>query len=340
MGSIQRGVSLYSFQDAYARKQMTLDEIFAALAEMGVRGIEVLSDQMIHGAPHPDDATVAAWRNRMARFGFESVANDIFINATLYRNRRLTLGEQLALLKAEILNAHRLGFPLVRLVSDTNPLLIEPALETAQKAGVAMALEVHGGKSFHTVNTENYIAVMKKLNTPLVGLILDTGIFCRRHPRVATEYALWQGLSPAVADYIDAIYDRGIDPNQIYGPRDPHDRSQTFPFPAELKALLKSPVDLQYATFAATYENTPFEKLDAYLPFVKSIHGKFYDMTPDCAEASVRFADLIDYLKAADWSGYICSEYEGNRFVLPGCAVNELEQVRRHQQLLKTCIGA
>jgi sugar phosphate isomerase/epimerase len=339
MGKIKRGVSLYSLQDEYATKRMSLDEMFSALKGFGVEGIEVLSDQMIHGSPHPSKEIIANWKRLMDTYGFESVANDIFVNSTLYRNRRLTVKEQLKLLDDEIINSYNLGFNMVRLVSDTNPQLIEPSLKTAEKYNVTMALEIHAGKSFHTTNTQNYLSVMKELSSPYVGILLDTGIFCRRYPVIARKWHIAKGLTPAVAEYIDSIFESGKDPNQIYGPKDPHDRTTPIPFPDELKALFRSPLDTHYATFAAAYEDTPFEKLDEYLPYIKSIHGKFYEVTEDYKEETVRYEELIKYLQDKNWSGYICSEYEGNRFIEPDKDVDGLEQVRRHQEMLKTLIA-
>lgn len=339
MAKIKRGVSLYSLQDEYARKVMSLEEIFRKLKAMDVEGIELLSDQMIHGAPHPAEETVAAWKGLMQKYGFEAVCNDIFINSTLYRNRRLTLDEQKGLLRDELVNTQRLGFSMVRLVSDTNPELVEPLLPLAEELGVVMALEVHGGKSFGTVNTQRFVEVMQRLDSPFVGLIIDTGIFCRSYPEVARAYSLALGVSPAVVKYIDAVFESGTDPNRLYGAKDPHDRSRPIIPPADLLPLIKNEQDMQYVVFASSYENTPFETLDEYLPYIKSFHGKFYEMTPEGEEPSIRYAGLIEYLKEKGWGGYICSEYEGNRWVLPGQTVDGLGQVCLHQEMLKRLIG-
>jgi hypothetical protein len=335
MTSIKRGVSLYSLQDEYARKKLTMDEMFEELKKMGVSGIEVLSDQMIHGSPYPTEAVIQAWKNRMEKYGFESVSNDIFVNSTLYHNRRLTLKEQLAMLKTELINAHNLGFTLVRLVSDTKGELMEPALETAEKYNVTMALEIHGGKGFDTIPTKRFIDQMFKLNSKYVGIVLDCGLFCKKHPRVARDYHLYFGLNKEVADYIDAIYAQGSDPNQLYGTGD----ITKLKFPDDLKALFKSQIDEEYAIFAASYEDFPFSKLDPYMPYVKSIHGKCYEMMPECEEYSIRYRELIAYLTEKRWSGYICTEYEGNRFIIPSEEVDGMEQVRRHQEMLKKYIG-
>ncbi|CED91243.1 hypothetical protein [Actinomyces succiniciruminis] len=84
---------------------------------MGAQGIEFLSDQMLEGAQNASDATIDEFNAIMERHPLERVANDIFINSSLFRNRWLTLEEQVASLQADLRLAKRLGFPLVRLVS-------------------------------------------------------------------------------------------------------------------------------------------------------------------------------------------------------------------------------
>ncbi|HWM70169.1 MAG TPA: hypothetical protein VNO35_26575 [Steroidobacteraceae bacterium] len=48
---IQRGISIYSFQEKYYRGEMSLEDCLATASKMGVRGFEMLSDQMIPGYP-------------------------------------------------------------------------------------------------------------------------------------------------------------------------------------------------------------------------------------------------------------------------------------------------
>ena len=54
--AIKRSVSLYSFQEEYFHHRMTLEEIIATVASLGISGIEILGDQMIRGYPNiPDE---------------------------------------------------------------------------------------------------------------------------------------------------------------------------------------------------------------------------------------------------------------------------------------------
>ena len=102
------------------------------------------------------------------------------------------------------------------------------------------------------------------------------------------------------------------------------------------------------------------EDLREIIPYIVSIHGKFYDMTeipgrPGCyEELCIDYENPIKVLKEKNeimvtkaalkecgYDGYIDSEYEGQRDqqdrgyeFLP----DETEQVRRHHEMLKRLI--
>ncbi|MGG4130524.1 TIM barrel protein [Paenibacillus illinoisensis] len=329
MSSIKRSVSLYSYQDEYARGKMTLEDCIKELASIGVEGVEIISDQMLWNAPDVSEEDIANWHRIIRENGITPICNDIYINTVLYKNRRLTQKENLALLKKELHLAHKLGIPLVRLVSLTPTDIIEDALPLAEELNVVMALEVHGGMAFDNPETKKFTDLMFKLNSPYVGLVVDTGIFCRKHPRVSTAFFLNQGLNPAVAEYIDNEFAKGRDVEAI---------SHQRVLPDELESQIRSWVDREYVLFAGGYENHDFSVLDPYLPFIKHFHGKFYEMTEEGVEYSIPYKELIDYLKEKEYDGYIASEYEGGRFALPGAEIDAVTQVRKHQEMLRKYI--
>ncbi|SET22473.1 sugar phosphate isomerase/epimerase [Paenibacillus sp. NFR01] len=329
MSNIKRCVSLYSYQDEYARGKMTLEDCLKELAAIGVEGVEIISDQMLWGAPDVSDEDIANWNRILRETGIKPICNDIYINTVLYRNRRLTRKENLDLLKKELRLAHKLGIHLVRLVSLTPTDIIEDALPLAEELDVVMALEVHGGMALGNGETKKFTDLMFKLNSPYVGLVIDTGIFCRKHPRVSTSFFLNQGLNPEVAAYIDNEFAKGKDVEAI---------SHQRVLPEPLESLIRSHTDREYVLFAGGYENHDFSVLDEYLPFIKHFHGKFFEMTEEGTEYSIPYKELIDYLKAKGYDGYIASEYEGGRFALPGTEIDAVTQVRRHQDMLRSYI--
>lgn len=339
MSRIRRAVSMYSLQDQYARGKMNREAIFDFLEDCGCEGVEFISDQMMHGTPHPSEEDLREWDRLLGRHHLKPVCNDIFINTSLYRNRTLTTEEATKALIAEIQLADRLGFDLVRLVSMTPPEIIEPALPYAERHHVTLALEIHAGMSFTNPWSAGFIDVMKRLQSPYVGLVVDMGIFCRRHPRVATEYFNKLGdLNPEIVKLVDSFFAEGSDPLQRFSAMNGGSRS-FGPYPAQLQGMVKSEIDSLYLTFCSGYENSPLSILDEYLPYIKHIHGKFYEMTEQGVEYSIPYDEIIRYLDSKGWDGFIASEYEGQRFVPVDGTVDDLGQVRRHQELLKSLTG-
>lgn len=342
MVGIRRGVSLYSLQDSYGRGGLGLEGVVSVVEEMGTQGIEILSDEMIRGAQNASEETLAEWDRIIAEHPLSLVANDIFINSNMYRNRWWTLEEQVASLEADLRLSHRLGFPLVRLVSRTSPAVIRPALPLAEKLGVSMAIEVHAGMSFGDPITQAWIDEMYAVDSPHVGLVVDTGIFCERHPRIATNYFRSMGLSEEVAQYIDDVFASGTDTITAWGGRKGGrsvSEQQYVDYPKALLKLFRGPIDEFYAGRSTGYENTTLDVLDEYLPWIKSFHGKFYEMTDEGTEYSIDYSKIIARLKSLGFSGYICSEYEGQRFVVPGDPIDDVGQLRKHQELLDRLIS-
>ncbi len=333
---IRQAVSLYSYQDAYAWKKMSLEDILREIAGMGVKGIEILSDQMIHGSPNPAPETIDRFRALMDQYQMVSVCNDIFINSTLYRNRRLTFPEQAEMLRAEIINAKNLGFSMIRLVSGTNAEVVKRALDTAIREGVKVGLEIHAGMSFDAPLTAEFCKLMKTDKSGYLGLVFDMGIFCKRHPPIATRYSQQFGLSQGVIDYVDDIFARGTDPARVF----PKASDGSHLIPDDAKRLIKNPTDEHYLMFSTGYENTPLSVLDEYLPYLMHIHGKLYEMMPDGEECCIAYPEVIARLKALNWDGYIATEYEGNRFVNLDEPVDCSGQVRQHQAMLARHINA
>jgi sugar phosphate isomerase/epimerase len=330
MSKINTCVSLYSLQDEYLNKRMSLEDIFKFLAENSVEGIEIIPDQMMHNAPHPSEQTLADWDRLVSTYKMKPVIADVFLNTNLYKNRELTKKECVDLLIEEIKLANRLGIKLIRLVSMVPAYVIEPLLPYAEKYNVTLALEIHAGLSFDVKKTQDFIKEMKRLNSPYIGLVIDTGIFCNRLPRVMADYCKHLGTNQEVIDYINHIFEQGKDPRKVY--------LEHNGFPTELKQLLKSDADYFFAHMADGYENEPFSVLDEYFPYIKHFHFKLFEITETGEEYSIDYKGILQYLNDKGYDGYVSTEYEGNRWVLPGHPMQEKEQVLAHQKLIRNVI--
>ena len=329
MSRIKRCVSLYSLQDQYMTGKMNLEDLFQFLHENGVEGVEVLPDQMIHGAPNPTEETLAHWNSLCEKYQIEPVIADIFLNTNLYKNRELTVKECVELLIEEIIQANRLGVKMVRMVSMTPYYVLEPILPYCEKYDVKVALEIHAGISFEKKQTKDFIDEMKRLNSPYIGIVVDTGIFCKRLPRVVGNYCKAIGANAELIETADRIYAERGDGRAF---RD----AQNNVIP-ELTSLCKSGADFMFASIADGYENEPYEILDEYMPSIFHFHFKMFEMTED-GEYSIDFKGILEYLHSKGYDGYVSTEYEGNRWTMPGMPTVEKEQVVAHQKYIRKCL--
>lgn len=331
MSTIKTCVSLYSLQDEYLNKRMNLSDIMNFVKENQVEGIEILPDQMLKGAPDLSEETIKEWNNLIKETGLTPVIADVFLNTNLYKNRTLTKKESIDLLIKEIKQADQLGIPMLRLVSMVPYWVLEPLLPYCEKYNVTIALEIHAGMAFDIPETQAFIEEMKRLNSKYIGLVIDTGIFCRKFPRVVRNYETLMGTSKEVFDYIDTLFEKGTDLHRVL-------RDNNFIYPPELEKAIQSDHDRMFVPLCDGYENYSFDILDQYMPYIKHFHFKLFEMTEEGIEYSMDYKGLLKYLHEHNYDGYVATEYEGNRFTLPGKPMKEKEQVAAHQTYIRQCL--
>ena len=224
-----------------------------------------------------------------------------------------------------------MGIRLIRLVSMVPWWVCEPLLPYCEKYDVAIALEIHAGMAFDVPETQAFIAEMKRLDSAYVGLVIDTGIFCRRFPRVVKNYEQNNGASAGMFDYIDQLFEQGTDLHRVMAKNGGR-------FPAGFEAVLETQEDRMFAPLCDGYENYSYDVMDDLMPYIKHFHLKMFEMTEDGPEYSMDYKGLLQYLHEKGYNGYVSAEYEGNRFTLPGTPVMEKEQVAALVAYVRKCL--
>ncbi|MGT2513608.1 hypothetical protein ACVOMT_04530 [Sphingomonas panni] len=165
----------------------------------------------------------------------------------------------------------------------------------------------------------------EKSGSDALGFLPDMGMFLAAFPPVWKERFIRNGVPQHIADYIVQAYDdRVLSEYVILNVRD---MGGTGPALGMAETLRHN----------AAYE--PKRMLD-YMHRIHHIHGKFYQMDADLVEPSIPYDKIVGVLKQGGYDGYICSEYEGNRWIEDAHEVDSVEQVRRHQEMLKALIDA
>jgi hypothetical protein len=162
-----------------------------------------------------------------------------------------------------------------------------------------------------------------KSGSAALGFLPDMGMFLHKFPRVWQDRFIRNGVPKNIADYIVKAYeDRVLSEYVIMNVRE---MGGVGPALAMAESLRHN----------AAFE--PKRMLD-YMPMIHNIHGKFYEMTEELVEPSIPYDEIIKVLKRGGYDGYICSEYEGNRWIEDVEEVDSVVQVSRQQRMLEKLI--
>ncbi len=322
--NIKRGVSLYSFQEEYFLRKMTLEDIIAACSKMGVYGIETIAEQMMPGFPNLSDEFYTQWHAWMDKYGTTPTCHDMFLDTKMRKDRLMNDEEMLNSVIRDIKHASKLGAKVIRVIVRTPPHIMGLAAPYAEKYNVKLGIEIHAPFTFEDDWIQQHYEVMEKVGSPFLGFVPDMGTYEKRFPRVRTERAIREGATPKVVEFLNQAYESGEDMTAI--------REDVVKMGGNDKDLAMQ------ADFTRIVYDNP-KKLLEYMPRIFHIHAKFYEMLDDYTEYSIPYEEVIPVLIEGGYDGYLSSEYEGNRHIQDVFEVNSYEQVRRQQEMFKRLLG-
>jgi sugar phosphate isomerase/epimerase len=329
---IKRGVSLYSFQEEYFLRKMTLEDIVSTSAKLDIPGIEIIPDQMIPGYPNISDDFLRRWHGWMEKYGRTPVCIDMFLDWNKFKGRVMTEDERVESIALDIVNANKLGCTVIRVIHDVEPAILERLAPTAEKYGVKLALEIHAPSYYDSDLEQRLIVMFQKVGSPYLCFTLDLGVFVKRLPKVITDRWLRDGMRPQLAEQVAQAYESG-DLRLGDGP----DAAEKLI--AKVFAMGGVEADIYRVMMGAHMIYRDPGSMREYLPYTSHIHGKFYEMLSDCTEYSIPYEEIIPVLVEGGYDGYINSEYEGQRWIQDAFEVDSTEQLRRHHVMLKRLLG-
>lgn len=323
---IKRGVSLYSFQNETFQGRMSLEDCVRTCAEMGAMGIEIIGEQSFWGWPEVGvaDAEIDNWHALMRKYGTVPVSHDFMLDYKRYKGREMPFDEQVASVRKDVDFGARLGMKYIRALVSIAPEVLVAAAPYAEEKGLKILIEVHAPLHFDHPWIIRHAEAFEKSGSDALGFLPDMGMFLFRFPRVWKEKFMRVGVPANIADYIEKAYeDRVLSEYVILNVQQ---MGGTGPAIAMAETLRHN----------AAFE--PKRMLD-HMNRIHNVHGKFYEMTADYVEPSIPYDEIVRVLKQGGYTGYICSEYEGNRWIEDVEEPNSVEQVRRQQEMLKRLIG-
>ena len=325
MQGIQRGVSLYSFQEEFFLGTMNLDAQIAAAASFGALGIEVIPHQTFASYPDLSDREVEHWHELHALHGTTPVAYDSFADSRRITGRMLSSDELLDDLVRDMGLARRLGCEIVRVQMNTPLDVFEEAARHAEEFDQRLAIEVHAPMTYESRWIKRFIDVIDRVDNGRLGLMGDMSTFSPTFSPVIYDWARSIGASRRLLDYVKSAYE-GPEPKSFHT------------LGAELGYLGATGVEASLGGLTGYMTSVDPETLVPHLPYLFHIQAKFWDMVGDDHEGSIDYSGVIEVLARHGWSGYLSSEYEGNRFIQDRMPVDSVDQLRRQHSMLKRLI--
>lgn len=331
MDELKHSITLYGFGNRYVRGLCTFDEVMRKAKKMGGDGIELVSPQMVPGHPNPSDQWVEYFKQSCAENRLNPVCFSIYIDNGRHKGRYLYEAERLTDTVAGMEYAKRLGFKIVRSQDPLLPSTMEKLLPYAEELGVHLAIELHGPYTPSTPIFLEYAELFERKSSEYLGVVLDFSAFASGAPSnclavfpddLCNKALLYQ-INKLYATteipeekLIKMIYDRGGDDADIYIAK---------------KRIFS--IDAKTARMGTPFWRTrpDYDGFRSLLKYSRYMHGKFYHMEEDLTCPGIDYPSFVRIMKEEGYSGYIASEYEGDRY---DNTASDEEQIRLHIRML------
>lgn len=373
--AIKRGVSLYSYQQSQFFQELDLEAQIREVGQNlgGADGIELI-DEMSLRYPDPGEDFTKQWFGWMDAYGTTPVAMDVGMDVLQFRDHVMTYDECADRLRHDLRLAKTLGFRNVRVLSVVPIEILEAALPLAEELDIRLGKEVHQPMPLEGRQVTEIVDLVGRTGTKHLGIVPDLGIFQFRPSEVLLAWFGRRGATEAAGKASVELALRLRAGNAPFGAVDMA-RHTAGNLRADFRRFVTTgecdpgfvdlftgirrftdervehaqEIDYVLVAEAIMLSDTSADTLRELAPHVTHVHGKFNNMSPvpdrpgRWQEISIDYEAAVGALKAGGFDGYIDSEYEGQRYFQDGGREDlqsEVEQVRRHQEMLRRLIAA
>ncbi|WP_246027255.1 sugar phosphate isomerase/epimerase family protein [Novosphingobium umbonatum] len=322
---IQRGISLYSFQEEMFLGRMSVEDVVAFGASIGAKGIEILPEQNMPTFPNITDQQIGEWQDMLARHGAHFTCYDMFLDTKRRKDRLMSDEEQVESIHRDLVLCNRLGIKNMRILIFVRPDILEKCVPMAEKLDVHMGVEVHAPWYLDHAWILRTIEVADRLKTKHLGILPDMGIFMKHYPPAFRARFERQGARPEVTQFIV----------------DQHEQKVMCEYTI-YEVAVKMQGNKAEVAMAETLRHAPYanpKRIGDFAPYFRHIQAKFYEMNEDYTDPALAYDEVIPELVKAGWEGTLSSEYEGNRWIQDVHEVDSREQVRRQHVMFERLIA-
>lgn len=323
---MKTGATLYAFTNAWYRRELTLSQLLAKVAALGLGpGLEVIGYQTFRGFPHISEDDAARFKDLVAEHGLTPSCLSINADVAIRRGQMMSIDEQVAYHAPQIEAAARLGFPVVRCQFAAPAEVLIRLLPLAEKHGIKMGPEIHAPMAPDSPPVMAYREAYAKANSPLLGFIPDFGATSRTVPPRYLDHLRAQGMPEPLIELALEVWAL---------PRDAGWKRGEFARRAAGSQASPEVVSALSVMFNIVSPGRP-DMWDELLPQVIHVHGKFYDVDDSGIEQSIPYEDILPRFKAAGYEGFMSSEWEGHMYD----AADGFDHVVRHQAMAKRILA-
>lgn len=319
----KRGVSLYSFTQELRSGSHTMEDCFAAVQEMEVKGIEIVNPMHLPNFPYTSTEDLRKIRKGAEKYGLKIVCAGAYVDTALKTGAKLTREEMVAQTVRDLEFANELEAPIMRVSPWAPAEAILPALPTAERYNVKLGVEIHPPYTALCPSEGVTLERLKELNSPFYGVIPDFAAFANMIPKRITNSIVQElGVPSGVMDLLVGAIEAGASVESL------KERAASMGAPPEFDDLIEL---LWHLIVRAGPDD-----LAALKGYIVHCHGKYYDIDENGEEPSISYPALLRTLEEIGFDGYVVSEYEGWALDKEPRGV---EMVRRHQELMRRCLG-
>ncbi len=299
------GVTLFSFTNEWQQRVFNLESMLAKVAELKLGpAIEVVGFQSFRDFPDVSDKTVREFKAAMEKYEMIPSCLGANIDIGIRKDRVMSQDEIVEYTTRQIKSAEKLGFPVLRIQTFAKPDTLLKLLPAAEKANVHLASELHSPLTIDHPDVTELLEFYRKTESPMLGFIPDFSSSMNSVPRLFWQNLRNSGATEELIERSSLLWEKSGSPREKFG--------QLHAICEELNVA--PGVAGQLNMVLTMFGHMPVEGWNEILPFVRHIHGKFYEVNSDLHEPSIPYESIMKLLAEKEFTGTISAEWEGQAF--------------------------